>query len=205
MIENEKVLAVSREDLFGCDDHRIFHGFLDDRLFHREIFRLIGGHGKYLPDGEIENNPHWKQIIPYVLFQYKDKFFLYRRLKGEQRLVGKLSLGIGGHVELNGQSTETFDVKPAMIKEFFREVRYNPVRVMEPIFKGLINEENHPVSKSHIGLVFHVEGESDKVDILPDKDNEKIGFFTLPELQPKCGEMEPWSQILLEKVLPSLV
>ena len=42
----------------------------------------------------------YKQIIPYMIFEYADNYFLMERKStaSEQRLKSKLSLGIGGHI-----------------------------------------------------------------------------------------------------------
>ena len=53
----------------------------------------------------MENNPSYKQIIPYMLFSYENKFFAYKYLAnaGEQRLVNNnYQLGVGGqnHIKI---------------------------------------------------------------------------------------------------------
>src|SRR5437868_7597172 len=47
-----------------------------------------------------ETDPSFKQIIPYVLLVHEGKVLHYVRGKkaGEQRLVAKGSIGIGGHM-----------------------------------------------------------------------------------------------------------
>lgn len=58
--------------------------------------------------GNCENDPHWKQIVPYLLVRrevheqtkHVVRFASYTRTKGsgEHRLHGKKSLGFGGHI-----------------------------------------------------------------------------------------------------------
>src|SRR3954467_1340058 len=50
--------------------------------------------------GAAETNPALKQIIPYVLLVQGGRVFHYVRGKksGEQRLIAKGSIGIGGHM-----------------------------------------------------------------------------------------------------------
>ena len=54
----------------------------------------------YRPRSEVEEDPGFKQIIPYVVFRSGDGVFCYTRGKsqGEARLHRLRSLGVGGHV-----------------------------------------------------------------------------------------------------------
>src|SRR5437763_16940392 len=60
---------------------------------------LSRGNNFFLRRPLAEEDPSHKQIIPYVLLVHGDKVFYYVRGKraGEQRLVAKGSIGIGGH------------------------------------------------------------------------------------------------------------
>lgn len=58
----------------------------------------------------VENNPDFKQVIPYTAIAKVDKeegvkFYSYQRVEaestGEKRLVGKTSIGFGGHVSID--------------------------------------------------------------------------------------------------------
>src|ERR1051325_3102224 len=61
---------------------------------------LSRGNNFFLPRSQAENDPAHKQIIPYVLMVFQNKVLHYVRGKkaGEQRLVAKGSIGIGGHM-----------------------------------------------------------------------------------------------------------
>ena len=48
---------------------------------------------------EAEIDPRYKQIIPYVIIHRDGKIFCTKRLKGDERLVGQVSVGTGGHLE----------------------------------------------------------------------------------------------------------
>src|SRR5437867_5894835 len=59
----------------------------------------------YRPRHEVEEDPGFKQLIPYVIFRHEDAagrelVFQYTRGKGqgEGRLHSKRSIGIGGHI-----------------------------------------------------------------------------------------------------------
>src|SRR6476469_2162457 len=62
---------------------------------------LAAGVARFLPRPEMEEDPSYKQIIPYVIFRSGDRIFRYTRGKtqGEARLHAKRSIGVGGHVD----------------------------------------------------------------------------------------------------------
>src|SRR5436190_15619239 len=61
---------------------------------------LSRGNNFFLPRAQAENDPAYKQIIPYALIAHENTVLHYVRGKkaGEQRLVAKGSIGIGGHM-----------------------------------------------------------------------------------------------------------
>ena len=100
-----------------------------------------------------EQNPRWKQAIPYVLVCNGDtELAVYRRNGREKRLQGRYSLGIGGHIE-------TMDEKPELgqtllscaHRELREELGTSPLKLD---FLGLINEEQTAAGRVHWGLVF---------------------------------------------------
>lgn len=59
-------------------------------------------HVYFAQRAQLENNPTFKQILPYFVLEKEGKVFVYQRTNkvGEQRLAGNLSVGIGGHGDL---------------------------------------------------------------------------------------------------------
>jgi predicted NUDIX family phosphoesterase len=51
----------------------------------------------------LEVNPNYRQVLPYVLVECNGKLFCYQRTKGigENRLLGKHSVGLGGHIDMS--------------------------------------------------------------------------------------------------------
>ena len=72
---------------------------------------LSRGNNFFLPRPEAEINPAYKQIIPYALIAFENKVAYYVRGKkaGEQRLVAKGSIGIGGHMNETDESLFALD------------------------------------------------------------------------------------------------
>ena len=72
---------------------------------------LSRGNNSFLPREQAEKDPTYKQIIPYVLIVFGGKVLYYVRGKkvGEQRLVAKGSIGIGGHMNETDESLFALD------------------------------------------------------------------------------------------------
>ncbi len=95
-VPNEHVLVIRRE-LF--DQLGSFQGLNFEAQKYLEAF-LSRGNNFFIERPEAEINPAYKQIIPYALIAFENKVAYYVRGKkaGEQRLVAKGSIGIGGHM-----------------------------------------------------------------------------------------------------------
>jgi len=93
---------------------------------------LLRGNHLFVPRSKAENDPNYKQIIPYVMLAFEDNVLYYIRGKraGEQRLVAKGSIGIGGH--LNDGDAGLFNLD---------EEHYNRVVERE------VHEEIHLIAK----------------------------------------------------------
>src|SRR5271157_3221529 len=77
----------------------IFQGFRAD--VDRYLPTILDPrNNSFMPRAQAETNPDFKQIIPYVVVTDGKSVLHYVRGKkaGEQRLVTKGSIGIGGHI-----------------------------------------------------------------------------------------------------------
>src|SRR5438128_11738845 len=91
---SENILVV-RRSLFN--QLGSFHGLnFEPRKYLDSI--LSRGNNFFLPRAQAEQDPTHKQIIPYALLAFENKVVYYVRGKesGDQRLVAKGSIGIGG-------------------------------------------------------------------------------------------------------------
>src|SRR6202171_6789203 len=98
---DENILVVKRM-LF--DELGSFHGLNFEARKYLDAI-LSRGNNFFLPRKQAENDPTHKQIIPYALLAFRDKVLFYVRGKkaGEQRLVAKGSIGIGGPIKQGEQ------------------------------------------------------------------------------------------------------
>jgi len=188
------VLVVPRQEIFPDG---AWHGFVADGLErHQEVIRT---RSFFMKRAEVEEDPTYQQIIPYVVFRYRDRYFLTRRLKAssEKRLRQLYSLGVGGHI--NPGDLEGGDpIYDGLRREFAEEVDYRGR--FEARLLGLINDDSSPVSRVHLGVVFLVEGDSPEIGI---RETEKLSgeLLRLDEMRIYYLGMESWSQIVYDRLL----
>ncbi|MFT6765515.1 MAG: putative NUDIX family phosphoesterase, partial [Alteromonas naphthalenivorans] len=94
-VKTERILVVKRSELFQKPAWTGIKSVDFDAYL-----KLIQTKQEFMPRNLAEENFDYKQIIPYLIFQHQDTYFLMQRKAGssEQRLANKYSLGIGGHL-----------------------------------------------------------------------------------------------------------
>lgn len=187
--EAEKVMAVLREDLF---DGEVWSGIRSENS--KKYLKVITGKHKFLARGEVEQDPKYKQIIPYLVYEFEDKIFVMKRkaTHTDKRLANKISIGVGGHI--NRRDVKTNDPMDWAKREFAEEIEYGGKLKTE--FLGILNHDANDVGLVHIGLVFKVVGDSADIKI---RDEHKEGkLMTMAELGKQYKAMETWSQIVYD-------
>lgn len=151
----------------------------------------------YRPRNEVEEDPSYKQLIPYCIFRWQGNIFHYTRGReqGEGRLHSKRSIGIGGHISAEDQSSGSSVYQVAMRREIEEEV------ILESAFTekcvALINDDQTEVGRVHLGIVHIFDLEAPKV--LPrEKSIINTGFENPIQLAKDRGQFETWSQICLD-------
>jgi predicted NUDIX family phosphoesterase len=157
---------------------------------------------QYRPRSEVEDDPGYKQIIPYVVFRCNGDVFCYTRGKsqGESRLHRLRSLGVGGHVsEEDAQGGTDLDAyEAAMRREIDEEVAIaSPGRSGRV---GLINDDSTPVGQVHLGVVHLFDLEQPHVRAR-EEGLAEAGFLPLSSVLTIQHEFETWSQICIDSVL----
>ena len=100
-----------------------------------------------------ENDPNYKQLIPYVAFQSPKGFFSYQRGKAssETRLRMLRSLGVGGHIEKQDDDIGQNSYIKGLWRELKEEVGIDPSNNIQLL--GFINDDSNEVGKVHLGIV----------------------------------------------------
>jgi predicted NUDIX family phosphoesterase len=190
---NENVLVIRRE-LF--DQLASFHGLNFEPQKYLDAF-LSRGNNFFLPRPKAEINPAYKQIIPYALIAFQNKVAYYVRGKkaGEQRLVAKGSIGIGGHMNDEDESLFAWDEEAYRVG-VEREVK-EEVEISTPFedrIVALLNDDTTEVGRVHLGVVHVFRLEEPKVQ-KREPMITNLAFLTKAELQKRHESLETWSQI----------
>jgi predicted NUDIX family phosphoesterase len=196
-VSTEHVLVVPTE-LFHSLGH--FQGFSTDTA--RYLAELLKpAHTSYRPRGEMEEDPSFKQLIPYCVFRHVDaagreNVFVYTRGKGqgEGRLRSKRSVGIGGHISSDDSHAGDNVYQEGMRRELDEEIFIDTAYTERCV--GLINDDETPVGQVHLGVVHLFDVEEPAVR---PRESEIIesGFVPVEELLADMSGFETWSQICL--------
>lgn len=194
--DNEKVLVISRS-LF--DELGAFQGInLNPEAYLPGILDPANNH--FLLRDDAEEDPSFKQIIPYAVFRYGDKFLHYVRGGGggEKRLASKGSIGIGGHINDSDFASASLDkgtYTNGVEREIDEELNISGSYTQEIL--GLLNDDSNEVGQVHLGVIHLVTLDSDQVSA-GEAVIEDLQFLTLEELQERREDLETWSQICVD-------
>ena len=192
----ERVLGIPTERLRQAG---IFQGF---RQFDANVFAFLldAKHLEYRPRGWAEEDPSFKQLIPYIVLRCGSLLFHYTRGgKGtETRLRALRSIGIGGHISSEEDAAATDPYRAGMLRELNEEVDIQTT--FRESMVGLINDDSMPVGQVHLGVVHLLD--LLEPNVTPKEDAiAKPGFAPLAELQAAAGEFETWSQFVMGAML----
>jgi len=173
-----QVFVVDRAALFGGDWPQGYHRLDDADAFLQRAHRL----GRFVDRDEAEQNPAWKQWIPYCMLRCgawhaaatpatggrdDDRGVLLvqrTRKQSEARLHESWSIGLGGHIEPEDrQAADAAGVgdaagffATALWRELTEELQLPPdtSTLGSPRLLGLINDDSTAVGQVHAGLAY---------------------------------------------------
>lgn len=141
-----------------------------------------------------EEDPSQKQIIPYAVVCRGLEVFAVERLAGagETRLHGKVSIGIGGHINpIDNASTTAGLIQATLERELAEELHTSGRVSSQPI--GFINDDTQPVGQVHLGVVFRVELNQDAHVCIREYGSLRGGFLPWGDMAHLRRRMETWS------------
>jgi predicted NUDIX family phosphoesterase len=150
----------------------------------------------FRPRGEVETDPSWLQLIPYVVLSHDGRLFHYTRgaAGGERRLHAKRSVGIGGHI--NPSDTARGDpYRTGLLRELAEEVAIDTG--YEERLLGLVHDPTTPVGQVHLGVV-HVWSVREPAVRAVDPALTDGGFAIVSQLVAQRDGFETWSQLVLD-------
>ena len=193
----EEMILVVRRTLF--DQLGSFQGlnFEVDRYLPALLDRT---NNFFTPRAAAETNPELKQIIPYVLLVHEGRVLHYIRGKkaGEQRLVAKGSIGIGGHMNDEDEGLFALDreaYNAAVQREVTEELRLGAGYTNYVV--ALLNDDTNEVGRVHLGVV-HVF-QLDAADVQKGEAMiTELQFLDRAGLEARSEAMESWSRICFD-------
>ncbi|MDQ6624561.1 MAG: hypothetical protein M3Y69_00250 [Verrucomicrobiota bacterium] len=198
MAADENVLVV-RRSLF--DELGSFQGLNFEPQPYVDAL-LSRGNNFFLPRFKAEIDPTHKQIIPYALIVHGDQVLHYVRGKkaGEQRLVSKGSIGIGGHMNDTDESLFAWDeaaYRAGVEREVNEEIAINSR--FEDRIVAVLNDDSTEVGTVHLGIVHVFRLAEPKVE-KREAMITNLSFLSREELVSRRDTLETWSQLCVDSL-----
>jgi predicted NUDIX family phosphoesterase len=150
----------------------------------------------FRPRGEVETDPSFKQLIPYVVLRCSGELFNYTRGSSgaEKRLQALRSVGVGGHISRDDGPPTDDPYRHGLERELREEVEI-AVPYRERCL-GFIYDGTTPVGRVHLGVV-HLLDLDEPLAWPREEGIEDAGFAPLGELLRRRDEFESWSQFVM--------
>jgi len=183
-VTGERVFVVPRSAL---PDEAGWYGLRTDGL---EVFVAAAERdGRYEPRPQMEQDPSFKQIIPYLVLRDGARYFLMQRTTagGDVRLHGRYSIGVGGHLNPGDRG---------LLGGLRREWAEELVAAFVPAFElvALLNDDTTPVGAVHLGAVYLADAGGRPVAI---RETDKLAgaFASAADVAAVADRLETWSQL----------
>lgn len=145
-----------------------------------------------------------KQVIPYVVLKHSGKYFVTKRIKGDHRLVGQMSIAVGGHVnpcDVDNPNRPKEIISRCILREVTEETTIKEGDIVDCRYLDVFTDGSTEVSKVHVCLLTKVLVGTENVAI---KETDKLegAWMTFDEIKEQYDKFENWSKIaidLLEK------
>ena len=194
--EHVLVIPAQRLESFGN-----FSGFVP---FNQQSFDAIldRQHMQFRPRSQVEEDPSFKQLIPYCILQVgagSDRsIFQYTRGsgQGEKRLHAKRSIGIGGHISREDAVGDDL-YRCGMQRELSEEMVIE-AELSEQII-GFIYDDSSPVGRVHLGVVHLLQLAAPNARA---RESELIdsGFSSIDHIFSNRDHFETWSQLCIDQL-----
>src|SRR6476620_7017560 len=197
---HENVLVV-RRSLF--DQLGSFHGLNFEPQRYLEAM-LARGNNYFLARATAETDPTHKQIIPYALLACGDRVLHYVRGKkaGEQRLVAKGSIGIGGHMNQEDESLFNFAIDEAAYRAGVEREVNEEIKIetsFEDQIVALLNDDTTEVGRVHLGIVHVFRLKEPNVQKREAMITNRA-FLDRSQLVALRNNLETWSQLCVDSL-----
>lgn len=207
------VLCVQRQAL---PDHlRLNHTALVPMHINDLEYKQVSFMNRAVVDAKRDvNSTHFSigvmfpQILPYVVLVSDGHVLAYNRKGNEERLHGMVSIGIGGHIDIEDVTVDRdsedlqMDVAATILssckRELDEEAGIHPKHLQELSFNHALISVDDEVGQVHIGLI--AVAEIDPVHVDPQEELRNARWVPISDLRGMIGECENWSQILINNL-----
>lgn len=200
MKHSEHILVVPRAALVAAGIPVAHSLFNSDCVQQRcgDVEQIALKQGLFLPRYRMEQDPTYKQIIPYMVFVHNRHVFVMQRSgqAGEQRLANRYTVGIGGHVRQGDLAAG--GLAEWGRREFMEEVEYEG-RFERIAYLGVVNDESNEVGMVHLGVVFVLHATEAAIAI-----RSELVFGVLMNREgclAHYSAMETWSQQVVDALM----
>jgi predicted NUDIX family phosphoesterase len=183
----ERVFVVERARIPGGTD---WFGVKTTDL--AAIIEAIGSTGRFEDRAAMEEDPSYKQIIPYLVLRDGPRWFLMQRTTSgaDPRLHGRFSIGVGGHMNPGDDG---------LVGGLRREWDEELVAAFVPTFTlvGLLNDDTTPVGAVHLGAIYVADAAGREVTV---RETDKLsgGFAETMAVTEVRDGLETWSRIVFD-------
>ena len=198
--------ATGATDLPGQPVHAVEHvlvvpraGALPDGAFRGVkaapeawLADLVRSAGAFRPRPEMERDPRFKQVIPYLILRDGPRWFLMQRTRAgaDQRLHDRYSLGVGGHLNPGDR-----DLRTGLLREWGEEMAAD--FVPEFRFAGLLNDDETDVGSVHLGAVYVADAVGRPVGVR-ETDKLRGAFVDEAGVEAVRDRLESWSVLVFD-------
>lgn len=139
------------------------------------------------------------QVLPYAVIKCGDEYLSYSRAKGsEDRLHGSLSIGFGGHIEMDDMPDGSINLAKGLLRELEEEVDLDmqmPFQLHDT--KTLLIDTTNDVGSVHLGILYVLKID-DKGMLNPDSGEIHLPEWqTLEQLIANEDQYENWSKLVI--------
>ena len=184
----ERVLVVPREIVVA----QPWRGLRTDPAGLAQALVGIAAHGRFEPRPEMEADPRFKQVIPYLVLRDGERWFLMRRSRAgaDARLHDRWSIGVGGHLNPGDR-----DLDGGLRREWREELAADFMPEFRPL--GLLNDDETDVGAVHIGVVFTADAGGRPVAV---RETEKLdgAFVDEAGVAAVRAGLESWSELVFD-------
>lgn len=191
--KDEKVLCIDNLHLTS------WNNVTDDKT--EALIKAIDHHGYFNFRYNAELDFNARQVIPYVVLKHGNEYFVTKRIQGDSRLVGGLSIAVGGHVNPCDVETDLHDPNPmitnCILRELTEETTFDLDKYKSMEFKTTFNSDATEVSKVHVCLLTVVEVKDKDIKV---KETEKLTgeWMNGTQILENFDMFEDWSKITID-------